>query len=358
MPPFDAGAVLAAISDDMPCGPDLEFDPAFVELERAAQGKPEQQFGSTIIPGEDPDWKEVEKLASGLLERSRDLRVLAHLAAARLRLSGLPGFSEVVVAIRDLLQTRWESVHPLLDAEEDNDPTMRANALLRIGQVGPVLKVLRTMPLAQSPRVGQFGWREVQQATGAMPPDPGTQAPSEANIRGAFKETDNGRLVALRQAAVDAVDAAKGIGAVFDEQAGYGTSPDLDELIKLLREITKIIERYGDVGSEVAAEAAAEEVAEVPADDGGALVAGVAAPGARGGVVTAQSLTEVTTRADAVRLLDLVCKYYERYEPSSPLPLLIDRARNLADKNFFDVLRDLAPDGLTQAQSVILPRDG
>ena len=65
----------------------------------------------------------------------------------------------------------------------------------------------------------------------------------------------------------------------------------------------------------------------------------------------------MTTRADALRLLDLACQYYRRCEPSSPLPLLVERARRLADKNFLDILRDLAPDGLVQAQTVVGSRD-
>ena len=64
------------------------------------------------------------------------------------------------------------------------------------------------------------------------------------------------------------------------------------------------------------------------------------------------SLGAVTRREDAIRLLDLVIEYYERNEPSSPLPLLIARARRLADKGFLDLLRDLAPDGFGQAERV------
>ena len=37
---------------------------------------------------------------------------------------------------------------------------------------------------------------------------------------------------------------------------------------------------------------------------------------------------------------------------SSPLPLLIDRAKRLAPMPFLDILRDLAPDGLAQAQTI------
>jgi type VI secretion system protein ImpA len=58
-----------------------------------------------------------------------------------------------------------------------------------------------------------------------------------------------------------------------------------------------------------------------------------------------------------LRLLDLACQYYRRHEPSSPLPLLVERAQRLAEKNFLDILRDLAPDGVMQAQTIIGNRD-
>ncbi|MDA8249104.1 MAG: type VI secretion system protein TssA [Rhodospirillales bacterium] len=355
MPPFDTDTLLAAVSDDLPAGPDLEFDADFGALERAAQGKPEQQFGSTIIAAEEPDWKGVAAQASALLERTRDLRVLAHLAVARLHLSGLPAYAEVLAATHALLGARWETVHPQLDPEEDNDPTLRANALLRIAHPGLVLKRLRGLPLAGSPRLGQYSWRDAAIATGLIDGDGEAEKPSESTIRAAFQDSDPARLAVLRDAAVQAAEAATGMGAVFDARAGFGTGPELTELVKLLREIGRTIERYAILGEPGAAPVApaAEDVAAAPAADAPAE----AAPARRGGPVSAAALTEVTTRADALRLLDLVCRYYQRYEPSSPLPLLIERARRLAEKDFLDILRDLAPDGLMQAQTIIGNRD-
>jgi type VI secretion system protein ImpA len=58
-----------------------------------------------------------------------------------------------------------------------------------------------------------------------------------------------------------------------------------------------------------------------------------------------------------MHLLDLVCRYYEQNEPSSPLPLLITRARKLADKGFLEILQDLAPDGVMQAQNIVQSRE-
>jgi len=45
-------------------------------------------------------------------------------------------------------------------------------------------------------------------------------------------------------------------------------------------------------------------------------------------------------------MIEKICKYYERNEPSSPVPYLLKRAQRLADKNFMDIINDLSPDAL------------
>jgi type VI secretion system protein ImpA len=349
MAPLDSGPWLAVVSDELPAGPNLEFDADFGALERAAQGKPEQQYGDTIIPAEEPDWKEVGSLALGLLDRTRDLRVLAHLAVAKLHLAGLSEYAEVLQLIRQLLESRWADIHPQLDADDDNDPTLRANALLRLSHPGLVLRHLRDLPLASSPRVGQYSWRDVAIATGALESN-AKGKPTEAVVRSAFQDSDPERLVAIRTAAAHASDAAAAIPAIFDARSGAGTGPDFDELVKLLKDLVRTIERYASMPA-----AAPDQI--VPEDAGSsedpAAPPGQTASAPRLGPLTVSQLTEVTNRADALRLLDLVTQYYQRFEPSSPLPLLIERARRLAEKNFLEVLRDLAPNGVDQAQIVV-----
>ncbi len=350
---------LPTISEDAPAGENLENDAAFGALERAARGKPEQQAGSVIIPAEDPDWKDVDAQATALLEQTHDLRILQILAVARLNLRGLPGFAEVLAAIREQLQTCWTQVHPQLDPEDDNDPTLRANALFSLADSGRVLRVLRDLPLVVSGRAGKISWRDIGISIGAIEPPDDRDKLTESTIRGAFTDADTDRLTELRDALTSAIADTAAIPAAFDEQAGYGTGPDLSELAKLLREMLRYIERFAPA-AEVPAE---DEPQEDAAGEGGDTDAGAdededaggesdevsPRPGKRRGA-TAASLGAVTTRADAVRLLDLAIAYYERYEPSSPLPLLIGRARRMADKNFLDILRDMAPEGVDSAQ--------
>jgi type VI secretion system protein ImpA len=51
----------------------------------------------------------------------------------------------------------------------------------------------------------------------------------------------------------------------------------------------------------------------------------------------------VESRADAIALLDLVQRYFRHCEPSSPVPMLCQRARALAERDFMGVLRDVLP---------------
>lgn len=50
-----------------------------------------------------------------------------------------------------------------------------------------------------------------------------------------------------------------------------------------------------------------------------------------------------------MRMLDKICDYFERYEPSSPVPFLLKRAKKLVTKDFMAILNDLAPGGAEQA---------
>jgi type VI secretion system protein ImpA len=341
------------LADGSPTGPNLELDPEFGTLERAAQGKPEQQYGDTIIAAADPDWQEVETQALALLNRTRDLRVLGHLAVARLHLVGVAEFAAKLGSIRQLLTNCWQLVHPQLDPEDNNDPTLRANALLRLAHPNYVLKHIRDLPLASSPRLGRFSWRDIALATGALEADVDQERPNEGMIRSAFQDSDIARLAELRAAALLAIEQATAIAAMFDDYTGYGTGPDFTPLTRLLTEVVRDIDRYVVFPTTVPADDPAEPAepvsAPVPVD--------AARPTRHSDAGETTRFAPVRTRAEVIRLLDLVCEYYERYEPSSPLPMLIERARRLVDKNFLEILRDLAPDGLPQAQTIIGSRD-
>ena len=355
MSPLDA-IMLPDLSDEAPAGANLELDPEFDALERAAQGKPETQYGDTITPATPPDWKETETVALALLERTRDLRVMTLLAVARLHLSGVPGFAEALSQIRWQLENRWPQIHPQLDPEDNHDPVLRANALLRLGDPANVLRPLRDLPVAGAIAKGLISWRDIAIARGLLEPEPGRQKQSEAAIRSAFQETAPDRLRTLRDAVERALDEVDAIPAAFDAQAGPGTGPNFSDLAKLLGDIRKELPTIPAVLAEAPEEAHAEPLQPDEAQDAEEQAPVERPPPARG-PTSVRSIAAVTSREDALHLLELASNYFRANEPSSPLPMLIDRARRLATMDFLDILRDLAPDGLGQAQIVAGARE-
>ena len=343
MAPLDVVG-LPPISAEAPAGDNLELDPQFGELERAAQGKPEVQYGSTIEPAVPPDWKETVSLAEALIQRTHDLRILVHLAIARLNLTGIVGYADAVRLIRRLLEDEWAQVHPQLDPEDDNDPMQRSNAVLRLQDPGRVLRALREAPLASTARTGTVAWRDIAVLNGTVEPEPGYEKMTEAAILAAFAGTDQGQLAALREAVDNLAEDVPAISAAFDKLAGLGTGPDYENLVKIVGDIQRELRRFAAV-----APAAPDEAGEVAAEEPGA---GPAAPRAIRGSASITAITSLSKRDEALHALDLAIAYFRLLEPSSPAPLLLDRAKRLATMEFLDILRDLAPDGLRQAESI------
>jgi type VI secretion system protein ImpA len=330
------GELLAPISADEPSGPNLEYDAEFAKLERTAAGKPEQQVGANIVPAEDPDWKAVGKEAQALFARTKDLRVAVHLAKALLRLGAFAGFSEGLTVLRSLVDGYWDTVHPRLDPEDDNDPTMRMNALAALVDA-PTLTAVRTAPLVVSRALGKFSVRDIQVATGEVPPAAGETAPTMATIDGALDSIDAETLAATVAAAKTALDDVAAIETLVTERVGASRAVTLSKLTALLAAAYKHVATAANRRAPLATEP----------------VAGGGDSSAAGGAVPTQARSgmpgEVHTREDVVKALEKIIGYYERNEPSSPIPMVLKRAKRLASMSFLEIMKDVAPDAVPQA---------
>lgn len=54
-------------------------------------------------------------------------------------------------------------------------------------------------------------------------------------------------------------------------------------------------------------------------------------------------LITVASRGEASAIMELIEKFYQRTEPSSPIPLLLNRARSYAGKDFATLLKEIGP---------------
>jgi type VI secretion system protein ImpA len=328
--------LLADISPDAPCGEDLGYDSAFVLLEQSTRGKPEQQFGNTIIPAEEPDWATVRRQALDLCKRTRDLRVMDYLARASVRTHGYAGLNDVLTLLRQSLERYWETIHPLLDPDDDNDPTARVNIIGALCDAQTMLAGIRLAPLVQSRALGRFGLRDISIASGETPPPAGMEAPPTMQaIEGAFLDSPLEELQATAEAVRSAAEQTRAIESVVTEKVGTSNAVSLDPLSAVLKEAGKAID------TRLAARGVGTVEGEAPAANGHATN-GSAAPFAVAG--------QLQSREDVLRLLDKICEYYARQEPSSPVPLLLQRAKKLVPMDFMEIVKDLIPDAVATAE--------
>lgn len=335
-------ALLSDIAADTPCGEDLEYDPLFAEMEKLAQETPERQYGDTIIPAEPPDWRGVKKAALSLLERTRDLRVAVYLARALLQSDGFPGFAEGLALVEGLIERYWDGVYPLLDPDDDNDPTLRINTIVALCDSETTLRDLRETPLVSSRAIGRFSLRDVQVAMGVLTPvvDDDEELPTQSRLDAAFQDADLEVLQATTEAAADARDRVERIEAALTDLVGVTQAPDMSDLTGVLKEIRQVLtEQLQRRGVSSAGETEGQGESE---------------DGAASGAAAGQRLVvgDIASREDVIRMLDKICDYFSRYEPSSPVPFLLKRAKNLVTKDFMEIMLDLAPGGTEQANLI------
>jgi type VI secretion system protein ImpA len=317
--------LLQEISPDAVCGPDLEYDPDFMALDQAARGKPEQQFGDTVVPAVEPNWRDVSTRAEALFARTKDLRVTVLLIRALLKQSEFVGLSDGLSLLEQLLSRFWDSVYPRLD-EDDSDPTMRLNALVALTDADGFLRDLRAAQVIPAGSYGRVTVREILVAGGKLPAgSEGALSTSqiEGTIRAAAVERADS-IAAARQSLVS----IRALQALLNDKLGVERALDLAPVVDILGVVVKTCDS-----------ALGEESANP--DAGGALMAD-----GQSHTSVAAVVGEIRSREDSIRMLDRVCEFIERTEPSNPAPLLIRRAQRLISKNFIEIMEDLAPDSL------------
>ena len=327
--------LLSPIDDQAPCGVNLEYEPAFRELEEAAKRKGDQEFGETKIAAQEPDWRAVYEQALDLLGKTRDLRIAVLLARASARQHGGLAYLDALALIAGLLERHWSHVHPQLDHDDNDDPMMRVGALLPLVDPATGLADLRSANLGE-PRMPLMV-RQIELVAGRTRPNDGESVPTQEGVLEALSTANAkrpGLVDTLARADVD----FKRIESVLADKLRTGRAPDLRPLGAVLRSLATMAKlvKNGTVAADTGEEAEASPVDAVNASPQ-RLAAGS---------------VNLRQRDEVVQSLERACEWIERNEPTNPAPLLIRRAQRLMNLNFIDIIRDLAPTGLDEVKKI------
>ncbi len=323
---------------DPPCGEDLEYDNDFLALTQAVAGKPETTFSDA----EPPDWRAARTLAEGLLERTRDLRVAVMWARAMLNLEGAASLPEGMRLVHGLLDRHWDSLHPVPD---DGDAYARVNTLTDMCSAAGLLGDLRAALVVRNRSIGELTGRDIDIATGRIEARDDESPLGKSNVQQLLRDAvaDDPAIAQIAPRTLEALTQLADLGR---DRFGYDSAPDLQPLVDA-------IEAIGSLMPVPEGETAPDGADAYSDTSDGADSAPAASRGSGRGLGDS-----IESRDDALRALDMVCEFLERTEPTNPAQMLLRRARRLVNKNFLELVRELAPEAAAEVARIMgIPAD-
>lgn len=336
--------LLAPLAGASPTGVDLDGTLELNALEMASL-EPEDPVVEGVERVDKRNWRQIHGQAGALLAKSKDLRVAAVFARALLQLEGLPGYCAGLCFVSDLAQQHWDQLYPPLDADE-GDATIRINALHELVNT-MTLEQLRVARAFAAEGGGLATVNDLLLATASPLGRPElSQVPSHivfSIIDGLGAEKAQAHLELIQRARARL---ASLIAFVAERTGSYLQLGPLTALPKksplgvldaLEQGLAVECQRLSS-SKKKAAQASAQDEDD---DDDAA-----ASSGGRG------HLGDISRREDVIMVIERICAYYARVEPSSPVPLLLQRAKRLATMDFLSIVRDMAEQGLGQVGTV------
>ncbi len=329
---MDIQNLLKSISTESPCGPDLEYDHDFLKMSQSLESPQESIVGG--VTQKDPNWNEIASLAEALFLRTKDLRVAIALSRAWTHKSGLTGLVSGLHLVNDLLALYWQEIHPCLDIEDENDPTRRLNVLSEIGSyeifVRDVQSIMITFPLVK------ISIRDILIILGKISTKNVSVEYTQAQIEEMFRSQDNAPVIqSLSHDLTEILKTLQEIQAFLKQKINEALLPDFKKLSATLESILFLCNNLTTSNQNV------NQVEHSLVEEGRVMDNKIS------------SHEEVCNREDVTRVLEKVCKYIERTEPTNPVSLIIRLAQTLMTKNFLEIIEAIPPEDMKVFKKII-----
>lgn len=388
---LDLERLTAPLSEAAPCGPDLRGEPDFRDLEDAT--------GDFASQGP-PDLRKTVAKCVAFLERTHDQMPAIIAVQASIRAGDYAVANDALALIKAFGELYWDDFHP---GPAEEMAVGRVNELSALSRPAAMILPLQRAGLARMPAPSSAEFTAAMLIQASQPvlewtkndeTALGAKVTSGAISAGAAKTTkathDGARLlrVIMRTIAPEAAaaDAAAGAGgsaegvddsqaaaialqlrsqivaaaplfkamadALYDIMAIYDghsvDSPSFGPVIAQLKSVDTAIDGFLTAFPDPNVVAALPE--EAVAEGGGEAAAGgpAAPPKPR-----AFSADTPRTRADVLAAIDAICRYYAEAEPTSPVPLMLKRIRSWVNKDFMELIREIAPKGADEVVQLL-----
>lgn len=326
--------LLAPVSDEDPAGPDLAYDLQRHAIEQAFDTSVSIDASGIVDQRAEVDWRQVLDRIATLAARTKDLWLAVYFCRAAAESGRLDQVELGVAFVEGLLDRYWDAMHPRLD---DYGVEARKSALDALASVPAFAGPLRRIVYADHPRLGRITGEDIARFHRG-----GESEEGYGMFRAMLADAEIREALTAGAAAIERIEAAlHGIDDRLMANAGARNATDFSALYEALAAQRIALRSFVPAPVEAEAESSAE---------GDIAGAEVERDGARPLDGTLRN------RDDVARVLDLVLDYYRRHEPSSPVPMLVERARGWIGLDFMAVLEDIAPNAMGDAQAILRMR--
>lgn len=336
---IDVIQLLAPVPGAFPCGIDLEddgissADPVALSQQGALFNLDALYSEARRADAEDAAWMIVLNQATDFLRINKHLRVAVYLCDAAMRKQRLEGLAAALGLLRKICETYWDDFHPL--PATPGGKQSRVNILSGLGG-NNFLAGLRNMPFVAG--VPEATLKAYEAAAEAGPNDDTTARNFARSVLGNQAKETLDHALAL---ATEAAEHVRWIANKVDTE--YSPDDDVDCGEFLSGVDGKLVQKVESI-RRILLHATGSPVAEAPAGQAAGTAPAMVAAADTGGF-----------SKERIRpMLDQIIDYYRDNEPSSPVPLLLLRAKRLMDLSFIDLVNDtVGDDGVRKAQQIL-----
>jgi len=335
----DISIAIAPVSTDNPCGENIYEDrdlggsrlqPLVDSACGAGRvGAVEGQRRDTEGPTGVAAWRKVEEIAYETFRETKHLELGWYFLLSQAHLRGLQGMADGIDVMAQLLSRYRDNLYP---AEADNDHEFRRTILDRLNDSVLIAAVdgVRITDGRGGTHHTLSEYRRSMLGEGLDPKEIEQGYAETVKEKPGFYDQLGSACGGLRES-------ISRLRSVVSE-AFESYEPPLASLEQRIRELEAVVSAFGGV-----------PLTASPAESDASN------PGSAGNKASAQVMgaESLSSREDVVKILSKLIQFYQRTEPTSPVPILLERASRVAMMDFKEIVREFNLSGSPSIQDVL-----
>ena len=317
---------LSPINEENPCGDDISADQDYLTLK--SQCEPVVS-GFASVEEKEIRWPSIFDQTNSLIEKSKDINVLMWHCRAALNVHGLVGFARALTATLATIDQYWGSIYPQLDPDDENDPFERVLALQSVDNFEGLLNDLINCILIKNNQGSTLILSNILSENHHIVPS--TIDSEVIPLVNTLNDQEKSDLTAAIEVVVNL---RNDVNTLLEKHTSSNNLFNVEKYEDYSKIIKKILQNVAPNDLEL----------ENDMDKGNEPNSSSSSNNTNNAIVR--------NRNDVEKMLDLIIAYYQKEEPSSPMPFLLRRAKGLVNKDFIEIISELSPGGANEAKSI------